>query len=806
MTQGPQWARIPLELRQRAQWLVAGPDKAPLGITQHGTTYNGSVTDPATWVSFETAARYAFEHGLHIGYVLTAADPFACIDLDVCDAESQQRKGKPVDPAEWTTMADFNRYWTITQAVNSYTERSTYGKGLHIWVRGKIGKGLKRDGIEVYSQERFIVTTGDTVLPVGMEDRQSLLTQMVEDMRAKDAPRIDLVEQEEEESDTEIIERAINAGNGAKFNDLCAGRWDQYGFPSQSEADLALMSMFTFYSKSNEQCRRLFRMTALGKREKAVKDNRYIDLTLKLVRARQAREASVDVSALAVAAEYVMELNAQKVARQASPLTVVGNGDKVMQQPAPAAAALAAPVPHTVTEAAQTGLQWPPGLAGAIAQFIYQSAPRPVKEVAIVGALGFLAGVCGKAWFIPQSGLNIYVILVARSAVGKEAMHSGISALIKATSSRSPSVYEFVNFGDFASGPALVKQCAANSSFVNVAGEWGRKLKAIAQDDGRNTAMASLRTVMTNLYQKSGPASIVGGINYSNKDNNIDSVSGVSFSMIGETTPGTFYEALTEQMMEDGFLSRFTVVEYDGDRPPLNTNQVLEPSKALGDAVGDLCQHARGIIGNTGALSAKTPVPLGRTDAAAQLMWSFEKECDKEINSTNDEAWRQMWNRASLKVMRIAGLLAVADNWMFPVIDIPHVDWAMDLIRRDIGIMRRKIEAGDIGMGDHSRERKVAAMIAEYLRDGAPAGYKIPVAMKENAIIPRKYLQIRLARVTSFSSHKMGSNAALDFTLKAMVETGYLMEVAKDSMVQGYNFHGRCYRVLGAPPDTDKKS
>lgn len=800
MTLAAMWGRLPVELRQRAQWCVAGPDKAPLAIGPSGP-YNASVTDPKTWMSFEAAATYAHAHNLHIGYVISKDDPFGCIDLDVCDADSQRRKGQAHDPSKWTTEQQFNRYWAITQHVNSYTERSTYGKGLHIWVLGKIGVGCKRDGIEVYSQDRFIICTGDVVLTQPILDKQELLLQMVGDMRGESlASFAELVEVDEEEDDETVIERAINAGNADKFNDLCAGRWQQYGFPSQSEADLALMSIFTFYSKSNEQCRRLFRFSALGKREKAVKNDRYLNYTLLVIRGRQEREKQVTVSGEQIAQELIAQINAKAQRTQSIPLHIPSEHEsRSMPAPASAAAAMCGPVAEPVMIAGDTGLPWPPGLAGWIAHFIYQSAPRPVKEVAIVAALGFLAGVCGKAWHIPQSGLNMYIILVARSAVGKEAMHSGVSAILKSASTRCPGVMSFVDFADFASGPALVKACAVNSSFVNVAGEWGRKLRRIAQDDGREGPMAGLRTVMTNLYQKSGPQSIVGGITYSNKDSNIASVSGVAFSMIGETTPTTFYQALTETMMEDGFLSRFTVIEYEGDRPPLNVAPVLEPTKALGDAIGDLCLYAHGLNGK------HTSIIVDRSNDAAKIMWSFEQECDEQINSTLDESWRQMWNRASLKVMRIAALLAVADNWYHPKVEVIHVEWALLIVRKDITIMQKRIDSGDVGMGDHSRERKLMALMAEYLEKGASEGYKVPKAMQGNAIVPHKYLQIRCVRINSFSSHRLGANNALEAALRSMLNSGYLMEVDKGSMVQNYNFHGKCYRILSLPDYSDER-
>lgn len=664
------------------------------------------------------------------------------------------------------------------------------------------------DGVEVYSQQRHLISTGQVVINKGIEHRQELLDQLVGEIRQRQAAiRGDkelLVEVEETEMDSEIVDRAMAASNADKFNALCActssegegvakvqGSYVALGFPSQSEADLALMSMFTFYSKSNEQCRRLFRMTGLGKRAKAQKDDRYLNETLRVIRARQKREKLMEDAGALAAAELIAKI-------QGSPgintLHVSGNGPSV-QAPAPASVsvALAGPVPAPVSEAGDNGLPWPPGFAGAIAGFIYQSAPRPVKEVAIIAALGFLAGVCGKTFIIPQSGLNMYLLLVARSAVGKEAMHSGISALIKSAAGRQPAAYNFVNFDDFASGPALTKGVAANPSFVNVAGEWGRKLKKLADDTGRDTAMASLRTTMTNLYQKSGPAAIVGGIAYSHKDNNVASVSGVAYSMIGETTPGTFYESLTESMMEDGFLSRFTIIEYDGGRAPLNEHQVLEPSKALGDAVADLCTHSLML------LSRNDNTMVGRSAEAAEIMKAFEKECDSQINSTTDESWRQMWNRASLKVMRVAALLSVADNWLHPVIQVNHVEWALTLIRRDIKIMQKKIDSGDIGVSDHSRERKVLSLLEMYLKEASPDGYGVPEKLRTAGIVPRRFLQMRTARLTAFHNHRLGSTMALDMVIRSLIDSGYISEVPKEKLIEDYKFHGKCYRIINLP-------
>jgi hypothetical protein len=795
------WSRLPAELRGLSQWVIAGPDKIPLSVDSQGQLYAASSIDPSQWLSFEAATYYAAQYGHGIGFMLSKDDPFACIDFDVCDIDSQRRKGQPIDESKWTTQAQFNWFWEVAQRFDSYTEVSMWGKGLHIWVRGKLpgtGKGVRNGSIELYSQERYLICTGNVVIDKEIRDRHEWLLDMatrlsVDEHGGQKDSTFQLVELPQTLEDEAVMRMAWEADNKFNFQELWAGRWQQFGHPSQSEADMALMSMLTFYSKSNDQCRRLFRLSMLGRREKSVKNDRYLNFTLSAIRAREAREQRVDSAGIAEFAKTFAQL--QRDVNAGHTLHVP---EQATGQPQPSNVAvslsLASPVSPAVAKASGDGLPWPPGLAGAIAQFIYDSAPRPVKEVAIVGALGLLAGICGKTWFIPGSGLNLYVILVARSAVGKEAMHSGISALVQAASMRAPSVHGFVNFTDFASGPALIKACATQPSFVQVAGEWGHKLKRLAQDNGADTAAASLRMVMTNLYQKSGPQSIVGGINYSQAEGNIASISGVAFSMIGETTPKTFYSALTETMMEDGFLSRFTIVEYEGDRPPLNTCPQSAPSKALADALGNLVN------------TAQTPnrIPVNASAGAAQLFHEFEMECDTEINSTKDESWRQMWNRASLKVMRISALLAVADNDTHPCVEPHHVLWALDLIRRDIGIMKSRLESGEIGSDDTARERRAMAVIKDYFQRDITESYGIPPAMRDNGIIPHKIVQIRCQRSPAFVSHRAGSTEAVKQVMKSLVESGYLMEVQKDKMVDAYSFHGKCYRLLNLP-DFDKQ-
>lgn len=252
-------------MQDRPQWALASPtEKRPR--TTSGAPADS--TDPTTWTDFETACRAAAERGWQVGYMIHEGDPFCCIDLDV----------KSETPVE-----DRARFDRIVATFDSYTERSRSGLGWHVWVRGEIGRGRKRDGVEVYSQERFIICTGDVAHDRPVAARQAVLDNMVGQMQP---PLAAVALTGDDCPDFAVAERA--ARDDGELGRLWRGDW-QDRYPTQSEADLALAKLLLPLTDSLRECWRTFRLSALGQRDKAGRPD-YAASTLALARAHVASD------------------------------------------------------------------------------------------------------------------------------------------------------------------------------------------------------------------------------------------------------------------------------------------------------------------------------------------------------------------------------------------------------------------------------------------------------------------------------------------------------------------------------------
>jgi putative DNA primase/helicase len=140
---------IPAELKARPQWVVwrlevrAGePTKVPY---TPGTGRRASATDLMTWGTFEEALE-VLERYDGVGFVFCSGDPYVGVDLDGCvDPETGEIK-------PWAMR--------IVKELESYTELSPSGTGVHVIARGKISHNVKRSPVEMYSQKRFFTITG----------------------------------------------------------------------------------------------------------------------------------------------------------------------------------------------------------------------------------------------------------------------------------------------------------------------------------------------------------------------------------------------------------------------------------------------------------------------------------------------------------------------------------------------------------------------------------------------------------------------------------------------------------------------
>ena len=236
------WDNIPSELKRMKHWVCwqmgirkGKPTKLPYVAATGGLA---SSTDAKTWCDFDDAVIGAQRYGMDgIGFMFGGSG-IVGVDVDHCrDAQSG-------------VMTPEVQH--IIETLDSYTEYSQSGEGLHILCRGQLPEGRRRKGtVEMYDTGRYFVMTGN-LLDDGhgaIVDRQEQLNQIflqyVHEEKKEQPPKARGVEPVSLD-DSELIRKAMAAKNGQIFTRLWAG--DITGHQSHSEADLALCNFLAFWT------------------------------------------------------------------------------------------------------------------------------------------------------------------------------------------------------------------------------------------------------------------------------------------------------------------------------------------------------------------------------------------------------------------------------------------------------------------------------------------------------------------------------------------------------------------------------
>ncbi|WP_367899796.1 phage/plasmid primase, P4 family [Bacillus pseudomycoides] len=252
---------IPAELKALPQWILwkfetrnGKSTKVPYQVGGEMAQANNR----RTWSTFATAVKFYLEGDYDgIGFVFSRQDNYIGIDIDKCVVDGKT-----------------NAFSTeIIDTLDSYTEFSPSGKGIHIIIKGNLpqsvlGTGRKntKHGLEIYSYGRFFTFTGNRENSNDVYERTDELAEVFEkyfddsDIQG----RVNLAEFEKDEikiSNDALWERMFRSKNGDEIRSLYNGSLINN---DHSASDLALCNHLAFWTgKSATRMDSMFRETSL---------------------------------------------------------------------------------------------------------------------------------------------------------------------------------------------------------------------------------------------------------------------------------------------------------------------------------------------------------------------------------------------------------------------------------------------------------------------------------------------------------------------------------------------------------------
>lgn len=279
------FVNIPDALKHNASFCVwklekrsGRPTKVPYDPR---TRQMAKTNEPDTFTDFKTAMKaYAIGGWDGIGY--RVSEGIGAIDIDHCIRED----GSLNDVAA-SILGIFS---------TAYFERSPSGTGLRGFF--KLSPDFAYDktvyyinnrkhGLEVYlpgTTNRFVTVTGDMFRPGTVErDDDALKTALDTFMKRSTRVSNKTIEPASYLDDEGVIAHASASASGDKFKALYEGHWEE-GYDSQSDADMAFVSMLCFWCGNvEEQIDRIFRSSGLmrDKWDRMTGDRTYGQITIR---------------------------------------------------------------------------------------------------------------------------------------------------------------------------------------------------------------------------------------------------------------------------------------------------------------------------------------------------------------------------------------------------------------------------------------------------------------------------------------------------------------------------------------------
>jgi len=434
-------------------------------------------------------------------------------------------------------------------------------------------------------------------------------------------------------------------------------------------------------------------------------------------------------------------------------------------------------------------IPWPPGLLGQLAEDAYQTQVYQYREVAVVSAVGLVAGIAGRKFNVSNTGLNVYLTLIMDTGMGKDSIVKFISRALfdivdegdgLATSS-------FLGKSKFTGAKAIVNRMKSALSQISVFTEAGLLMQTKSGDQS-----GILRTLL-DIYTKSGNNDIFIGAEYSDEDKSVPNLRAPALSIINESTADSLQQAFKDNnSIDSGHLPRQSIYRVVGDKPYRNWN-------AGESHISDICMEKLKelsvkcskvqAISDPKAWDFYFAEGIGKRASELEQFYTDEYNTFRGTNNTK----ANMASRMPLKALKFAAIASVFNHHEL-VIHKTEWEWAEALVKYEYdGVDSFFVSAGSGEMGDIVTH-VVGPCIIKMLKGGYKS-YKSSISTidRHAGIIPLSVLSFNLKSNTALkkldddATFRTNPKTGLQKILDHMIQYEYI-KIIKDP-------HGRRKQV-----------
>lgn len=430
-------------------------------------------------------------------------------------------------------------------------------------------------------------------------------------------------------------------------------------------------------------------------------------------------------------------------------------------------------------EEVQADLDRPPGLMGQLCQEIYEMAPHPNEEIAILSAFTLVAGITGRTYNVLGSGLNLYTACLARSGIGKAVIKDSINVALR--------TFGVLNNGPSFIGPsritgpkALLKTLHEHPARILIMEESGLLSASKAGDS------AGISRILLELYTSSGRDQWFGAEAYSNKDDSSAAIRAPSVTIAHVSTPESYIRALkSKDSVNSGDLARIWTLRSLRDKSYLNLQRRFEFSpeieKRLTNLLGQCKLNQDGDHKNNPKVN---DLDTSTIDIDAEDKYWVDIE--NGIYRT-DPVRATIASRAALKIMKIAAVASVFND-KGGKIGQEEYAWAKRAIELEFESINMAVSLGDSTDIDSVINHIVIPTITKIVNCAYKSNQKMPPApLRGKGVFSKSSLYHCLRnhvtiKAMDSDTQKSGGQTGFDKVLDAMVKSGFIIRIDRSDL------------------------